>query len=85
MNAKPVRHDLSLLTPEDLHLFNEGTHYRAYRLLGAHVLKHDGEEGTHFAVWAPNARSVAVMGDWNGWSHERDPLLRTGESGTDAL
>jgi 1,4-alpha-glucan branching enzyme len=81
MSDKPVRHDSSLLTPEDLHLFNEGTHYRAYRVLGSHVVVHGGEEGTHFAVWAPNARSVAVMGDWNGWSHERDPLLRTGESG----
>jgi 1,4-alpha-glucan branching enzyme len=81
MSTKPVRHDLSLLTPEDLHLFNEGTQYRAYRLLGSHVLTHDGEEGTHFAVWAPNAVSVAVMGDWNGWSRERDPLRLTGSSG----
>jgi 1,4-alpha-glucan branching enzyme len=81
MNAKPIRHDLSLLTPEDLFLFNEGTHYRAYRLLGSHVVVHGGEEGTHFAVWAPNAASVAVMGDWNGWSRDRDPLQPTGSSG----
>jgi 1,4-alpha-glucan branching enzyme len=76
-----IRHDLSLLTPQDLHLFNEGTHYRAYRLLGSHVVRHDGEEGTHFAVWAPNAASVAVMGDWNGWDRESLPLRRTGSSG----
>jgi 1,4-alpha-glucan branching enzyme len=76
-----VRHDLSFLSPEDLHLFNEGTHYRAYRLLGSHVLSHGGEEGTHFAVWAPNARAVAVMGDWNGWSRDRHPLRPTGSSG----
>jgi 1,4-alpha-glucan branching enzyme len=81
MSEKPVRHDLSLLTPEDLHLFNEGTHYRAYRLLGSHVVTHGGEEGTHFAVWAPNALSVAVAGDFNDWSRDRHPLRVTGSSG----
>src|SRR3972149_1898306 len=81
MRAKPIRHDVSLLTPGDLHLFNEGTHYRAYRVLGSHVLTDRGETGTHFAVWAPNAESVSVMGDFNGWSRDAHPLRRTGESG----
>jgi 1,4-alpha-glucan branching enzyme len=57
-----IRHDVSLLTPHDLHLFNEGTQYRAYRLLGSHVVEAHGREGTHFGVWAPNAESVSVMG-----------------------
>ena len=81
MRAKPIRHDVSLLTPGDLHLFNEGTHYRAYRVLGSHVLTDRGETGTHFAVWAPNAESVSVMGDFNDWSRDAHPLRRTGESG----
>ncbi|MEO8707273.1 MAG: 1,4-alpha-glucan branching protein GlgB [Kofleriaceae bacterium] len=53
----------SLLTADDLFLFNQGTHYRLYEKLGAHVV--DG--GTYFAVWAPNAQHVSVIGDWNGW------------------
>jgi len=78
---KAIRHDVSLLTPEDLHLFNEGTHYRAYRLLGSHVVEGHGGEGTHFGVWAPNAESVSVMGEFNGWSRESHPLRPTGSSG----
>ena len=61
---------LSLLTADDLFLFNQGTHYRLYDKLGAHVV--DG--GTYFAVWAPNARAVSVIGDWNGWRAGADPL-----------
>jgi 1,4-alpha-glucan branching enzyme len=53
----------SLLTADDLFLFNQGTHYQLYRKLGAHVV----EGGTYFAVWAPNARAVSVIGDWNHW------------------
>jgi 1,4-alpha-glucan branching enzyme len=53
----------SLLTADDLFLFNQGTHYRLYRKLGAHVFP----GGTYFAVWAPNARAVSVIGDWNHW------------------
>jgi 1,4-alpha-glucan branching enzyme len=67
-----VRYDVTLLTDDDLHLFNEGTHYRLYEKVGSHPMKADGEEGTHFAVWAPNAEQVWVMGDfndWNKWSH----------------
>jgi 1,4-alpha-glucan branching enzyme len=76
-----IRHDVSLLTPEDLHLFNEGTHYRAYRVLGSHVVEAHGKVGTHFGVWAPNAASVSVMGDFNGWDGDRHPLRATGSSG----
>ena len=71
----------SLLTDHDLHLFNEGTHYRLYDKLGAHVVTVDGASGTYFAVWAPNARAVFVMGDWNGWDKYRHPLAHRGASG----
>src|SRR5258708_31692832 len=51
--APPVRYDVSLLTPQDLHLFNEGTHYRIYEKLGAHEVTSGGETGTVFGVWPP--------------------------------
>ncbi|EQD29760.1 glycogen branching enzyme [mine drainage metagenome] len=59
-----------LLTEHDIYLFREGTHGRAYEKLGAHILPADGsrQAGTHFAVWAPNAASVAVIGDFNDWN-----------------
>src|SRR5260370_38791521 len=55
------------LTDYDLHLFGEGTHLRAYEKLGAHPGEMDGRRGVHFAVWAPNAERVSVVGDHNGW------------------
>jgi len=67
----------SLLTAEDLYLFNQGTHYRLYDKLGAHVV----DSGTSFAVWAPNAKAVSVIGDWNGWHAGRDRLAVRGDSG----
>jgi 1,4-alpha-glucan branching enzyme len=67
----------SLLTEEDLYLWNEGTHYRLYEKLGAHPT----DEGTHFAVWAPSADEVSVVGDWNGWNPASDPLQARGVSG----
>jgi len=57
----------STLSDFDLHLLGEGTHYRAYEKLGAHLATVDGVAGVRFAVWAPNARRVSVVGDWNGW------------------
>ena len=62
-----TRHDDSLLGEQDLHLFNEGTHLRLYDVLGSHLDTVDGVDGAHFAVWAPNASGVSVVGDWNGW------------------
>jgi 1,4-alpha-glucan branching enzyme len=62
------------LSDFDLHLLAEGTNYRAYRSLGAHLTQLDGVAGVRFAVWAPNARQVAVIGDWNGWDAGRHPL-----------
>ena len=62
------------LTDYDLHLLAEGTHERSYDRLGAHVTRHHGTDGTHFAVWAPNARGVAVVGDFNGWDAAVHPM-----------
>ena len=55
----------SLLSPFDLHLFNEGTHSHLFEKLGAHPWQ--DPDGTYFAVWAPNADSVSVIGEFNGW------------------
>jgi 1,4-alpha-glucan branching enzyme len=62
------------LSDYDLHLLGEGAHYRIYDKLGAHRTRLDGVEGTVFAVWAPNARRVSVVGDWNHWDGRRHPM-----------
>ena len=64
----------SLLTEGDEYLFKEGTHFQLYDKLGAHPMTVDGESGTLFAVWAPNAESVSVIGDFNGWGWGAHPL-----------
>ena len=74
----------SLLTENDLYLFNEGSHFRLYDKLGAHVVNHEGISGTQFAVWAPNAAQVFVMGDFNGWdkhSNRSPPQRAVGHLG----
>ncbi|MBI5490161.1 MAG: 1,4-alpha-glucan branching protein GlgB [Deltaproteobacteria bacterium] len=76
-----MRHDVTLLTGDDLYLLGEGTHNRLYERLGAHPMTVDGQAGTHFAVWAPNAASVRVMGDFNGWNDSAHPLVGRTESG----
>jgi len=71
----------SPLGEQDLYLFNEGTHRRLYEKLGCHLGARDGREGAWFAVWAPNAGSVSVIGGWNGWDATRDPLAPRASSG----
>jgi 1,4-alpha-glucan branching enzyme len=67
------------LTPFELHLHGEGTHYQSYRTLGAHLVGDGSVAGVRFAVWAPNAESVSVIGDFNQWSSARHPMqLRDG-------
>ncbi len=70
----PVRYGTTLLTDDDLFLFNEGSHFQLYEKLGAQLLNRDGGAGTQFAVWAPNARQVSVIGDFNGWDRQSHPL-----------
>jgi len=67
---EPVRYDVGLLTDDDLYLFNQGSHFRLYDKLGAHLMTVDGRVGTYFAVWAPEALEVYVMGDFNGWDKD---------------
>jgi 1,4-alpha-glucan branching enzyme len=64
----------SILSKDDVFLFNEGTHYQLYKHLGAHPLEKNGKKGFHFAVWAPNAESVSVIGDFNDWNTENHKL-----------
>ncbi len=72
---------LPVLTDLDLHLLGEGTHYRSYEKLGAHLMTVDGVQGVHLAVWAPNAKRVSVVGDFNAWDGRRHPMRVLGSSG----
>ena len=72
---------LPQLADFDLHLFNEGRHWHAYRFLGAHLHETDGVLGVLFAVWAPNAERVSITGDFNHWDGRRHPMRARGNSG----
>ena len=76
----PYRH-WPTLGDLDLHLFNEGRHRRLWEVLGAHPRTHEGVTGTAFAVWAPNAKAVRVVGDWNFWDGRVHPMRSLGKSG----
>ncbi len=69
-----VYYDTSLLTDQDIYLFKEGNHFRLYNKLGAHPMRRGDIAGTYFAVWAPNAKSISVIGDFNGWNRESHQL-----------
>jgi len=74
--------EITSYIPEyDRHLFNEGCHFRIWEKLGAHPARQDEKTGTHFAVWAPNARSVSVIGDFNSWDKKQHFLHPSGSSG----
>ena len=79
--AASPRYDVSLLTEQDLYLFNEGRHYRMYEKLGAHLKTVENEPGVCFSVWAPNAREVSVIGNFNNWAPHAHPLHGRGSSG----
>ncbi len=81
MPRNPAPNPASLFTADDLYLFNEGTHTRLYRSLGAHLVEREGVPGVNFAVWAPNARAVSVAGDFNDWDTAAHPLHNLGPSG----
>jgi len=72
---------MQLLTDQDLYLFNEGSHYRLHDKMGAHLVTHNDTAGAVFSVWAPNARSVSVVGSFNSWdpkAHRLDPRASSG-------
>ncbi len=73
--------DSTVLTPQDLYLFNEGSHLRLYDKFGSHPMVQDGVAGYYFAVWAPNAEFVSVIGDFNDWNTKKHPLSAAGSSG----
>ena len=76
----PYQHG-PVLGEQDEHYFSEGAHLRLWERLGAHPIAHEGVEGVHFAVWAPNARRVSVVGDFNGWDGRRHIMRPRGTSG----
>ena len=69
------------LTEFDLHLFNEGNHHRIYEKLGAHFTEINGVKGVYFAVWAPNARNVSVLGDFNSWDGRKHQMRKSSDVG----
>ena len=81
ISQKPGPSAISRLTDHDVYLFNEGTHFQLYDKLGAHPMARQGQQGTSFAVWAPNAEQVSVIGSFNDWNRDVHHLHQRGESG----
>ncbi len=82
VDVPAAKRDLTLLTDEDAQSFREGAHGHLYEILGAHLrTAADGTDGTYFAVWAPNAKQVSVIGDFNGWDKSANLLRHAGTSG----
>jgi 1,4-alpha-glucan branching enzyme len=71
----------NLITDTDCYLFGQGTHYEIYQKLGAHPTKYNGEEGVYFAVWAPHAKAVSLVGDFNNWDVTATPMMSIATSG----
>ena len=71
-----IKKDEQFITELDQYLFGQGTHYDIFKKLGAHPIVKGGVEGTHFAVWAPNAYAVNLVGSFNDWNEEDLPMER---------
>lgn len=74
MSSEPVLHNHTLFTDHDIFLFKQGRHFQLYNKLGSRLMEFEGIKGAYFAVWAPNAESVFVMGEFNGWNRYSHPL-----------
>jgi len=72
---------LPIISDYDAYLFNEGNHHRVYKKMGAHIMEHQGVKGVHFAVWAPSAQRVSVVGAFNNWDGRRHMMRILGSSG----
>ncbi len=79
--AAAPKQETVFISEGDQYLFGEGTHYDIYKKLGAHRSVENGQEGTFFAVWAPNAADVHVIGDFNGWAEGAHPMTKLGDGG----
>src|SRR5215468_184903 len=80
-SPKKSETDTTLLSKDDLYLFNEGTHFHLYDKFGAHLIQYEGTAGTYFAAWAPNAEQVSVVGNFNSWKKGKHALSPVRESG----
>jgi len=80
-NPTPTSDRLTLLSDQDLYLFNEGSNYRMQETMGSHLVPRDGVAGAVFSVWAPNARLVSVIGSFNDWGARTNLLTPRGNSG----
>ncbi len=74
--TKKVKKENEFITELDQYLFGAGTHYEIFKKLGAHPMVWEGKKGVHFAVWAPNAKEVYLIGSFNGWDEQSHPMRR---------
>ncbi len=65
-----IIHDIDIFSEYDIYLFREGKYFNAYEKMGSHIIEHEGQNGVHFAVWAPNAKKISVIGDFNEWQED---------------
>ena len=80
-NTKKGTSATGIISEMDRYLFGQGTHYEIYEKLGAHPMTLDGKRGVYFAVWAPHAASVSLVGDFNNWEPESHPMTLLETSG----
>ena len=73
-STRSTSEGFTLLTDFDIHLFKSGKHYKLYEKLGAHMSIRETHKGTYFAVWAPNARAISVLGNFNHWQDKQHKL-----------